>query len=266
VQLEQILINLASNARDAMPEGGTLAIETSNERPDAQFLRQHPGVQDGEYVALELADTGTGMDNETISRIFEPFFTTKEPGVGTGMGLSTVYGIVKQSDGHIWVESERARGTTFRIYLPRIHDRFEEPPGEDMPPESATGSETVLLVEDEDGVRKLTRMELEDNGYSVFEARDGEEALAFERAHEGTIHILLTDVLMPGMSGKSLYEEMAARRAGIKVLFVSGHTEDAIVHRGVLEKGTPFLPKPFTPDALVRKVREVLDAPADRRS
>ncbi len=261
-QIEQVIMNLVINARDAMPEGGKLTIETANIELDQAYANQHMTVQPGPYVMLALSDTGHGMDAETQARLFEPFFTTKEKGKGTGLGLSTVYGIVKQSGGTIWVYSEIARGTTFKIYLPRVVDVLETPPLVPAPrSESARGSETILLVEDEEAVRTLAREALEEAGFQVLEARHGVEALTVSQQHHGRIHLLLTDVVMPEMSGRVLAGRLASQRPTLKVLYMSGYTDNAIIHQGVLDPGTSFLPKPFSPDTLVRKVRAVLDSP-----
>ena len=249
-------MNLVVNAKDAMPQGGKILIQTSAEELDPG-RREHSLIQPGTYVVLSVSDTGAGMDRETQSRIFEPFFTTKEQGKGTGLGLSTVYGIVKQSGGYIFANSEIGQGTTFRIYLPRV-----EEPVEHVPTHSARvamgGCETVLLVEDEESVRGLVRDTLVSKGYKVMEAEDGEAGLRTAEAYDGTIDLLITDVVMPGMGGCELAQRVSAARPHIKVLFLSGYTEDAIVHQGELEPGTAFLQKPFTLQILARKVREVL--------
>ncbi|HJQ68176.1 MAG TPA: response regulator [Blastocatellia bacterium] len=259
-QIEQVIMNLAVNARDAMPAGGKLTIETNNAPLDEAYVREHITVEPGRYVMLAVTDTGLGMNSETRSHIFEPFFTTKEKGMGTGLGLSMVYGIVKQSGGNIWVYSEPGQGTTFRIYLPQVEEAEEAASQLDDAEYLPRGTETVLLVEDEQAVRDLSARILRELGYTVFEASNGEEALAIsnERAH-GEIQLLLTDVVMPQMSGKLLTDLVKAARPGIRILFSSGYTDNALVHHGSLAPGTAFLQKPFSPGALARKVREVLD-------
>ncbi|MDT4895401.1 MAG: two-component system, cell cycle sensor histidine kinase and response regulator CckA [Acidobacteriota bacterium] len=260
-QIEQVLLNLAVNARDAMPQGGKLTIETQNVYLDNQDVRWHTAIQPGNYVMLAVSDTGCGIDAETQMRMFEPFFTTKEQGKGTGLGLSTVYGIVKQSGGHLWVYSEVGKGTTFKIYLPRVDEVTERDEPRTTQAELPQGRETVLLTEDEEQVRQMTRMILEMGGYRVLEAASGEEALAIYKQHEGQIDLVMTDVVMPKMSGRELAQSLEVFHPGIKVLYMSGYTDDAIVRHGLLDQEIAFLQKPFTPDALMRKVREVLDAP-----
>ena len=258
-QLDQVIVNLAVNARDAMPDGGQITLCTANvELGDAE-VRQHPWVQPGRYVMLEVGDTGVGMDAPTQARIFDPFFTTKGPGKGTGLGLSTVYGIVKQSGGSIWVDSQPGRGTTFRIVLPRVKTPAPAPAASPAPPAPGRGSETILLVEDEGDLRALAREILETQGYTVLAAGDPEEALRLIAGFGGRIHLLLTDVVMPKMSGRELASRLAPARPDMKVLYMSGYTDDAIIHHGVLDPGFAFLSKPFTPGALASKVREVLE-------
>ncbi len=259
-QTEQVIMNLVVNARDAMPQGGKLVIETANFEVDADFARLHLGLYPGPYIVLTVSDTGHGMDAATLSRIFEPFFTTKELGQGTGLGLATVYGIVQQSGGAIWVYSEVEQGATFKIYFPRLTEPVQIPP---PPPQTTTvpgGSETILLAEDEVGVRELVAETLRRNGYTVLVAANGPEALRLSEQYQQPIHLLVTDVVMPGMSGWALVEQLGSQRPEMKHLFISGYTGDMIAHHGVLEAADLILlQKPFSPDTLARKVREVLD-------
>ncbi len=261
-QLEQVLLNLAVNARDAMPNGGKLTIETQNVELDQEYVRGHLAAQPGSYVMLAVSDTGVGMDAATQARIFEPFFTTKERGKGTGLGLATVYGIVKQSGGWIWVYSEPGQGTTFKVYLPRVTEPAAPAAPSPARPVSVRGSETILVVEDEEVIRKLVQKVLKANGYTVLVAGTGSDAERVAGAHAGPIHLLMTDVVLPGLNGREVARRLVAQRAGIRVLFLSGYTDDAIVHHGVLDPGVAFLQKPFSPAVLGRKVREVLDSPA----
>jgi PAS domain S-box-containing protein len=258
-QIEQVIMNLVVNARDAMPRGGTLTIKTADVELDDEFTRSQPGAGIGPHVLLEVSDTGIGMDKDIKNRIFEPFFTTKELGKGTGLGLSTAYGIVRQHDGFITVDSQVDRGTTFRIYLPRVDDVAEPLDAREAPAASPRGSETVLLVEDEENVRDLACEFLQLNGYRVLKAANGGEALLICEQHEGPIHLMITDVVMPRMSGRELAERLVPLRPEMKVLYTSGYTDDALVPHGVLEPGTHFIEKPFTSDALASTVREVLD-------
>lgn len=258
----QVIMNIAINARDAMPHGGKLTIETANVFLGEDYARHHFEAEPGHYVMLAFSDTGCGMSEATLSHVFEPFFTTKSKGKGTGLGLSVVFGIVKQSGGHIWVYSEPGSGTTFKIYLPSFEQDSEwlDRGAESQEPPTG-GGETVLLVEDDDLVRDLAGISLRNYGYTVLEARDGYEALKTCSSHESLIHILVTDVVMPGMNGRQLAEGVKSLCPAMKILYISGYTDNAIVHHGVLDAGTAFLQKPLTPDSLARKVREVLDTP-----
>jgi CheY-like chemotaxis protein len=254
-------MNLAVNARDAMPSGGKLQIQTANVEFDLAYTRDHPGSKMGSYVMLAIADSGTGMSAETLAHIFEPFFTTKGVGEGTGLGLATVYGVVKQSNGYIWVDSAPNRGAKFEIYLPRYLDAEQDSL---VKPEAASrekpqGSEMILLVEDAEPLRKLAQAFLESNGFRVQSAANGEAALEIAAHHSGIFDLLLTDVVMPGMNGRVLAEQLLLRQPGLKVLFMSGYTDTFIAGHGVLQKGTNLLHKPFTEEILISKVREVLD-------
>jgi two-component system cell cycle sensor histidine kinase/response regulator CckA len=261
-QIEQVVMNLAVNSRDAMPKGGKLTIETADVELDEVYCRTHAEVTPGPYVMLAVSDTGVGMDKETQAHIFEPFFTNKEKGKGTGLGLATVHGIVKQSGGHVGVYSEPGKGTTFKVYLPRGEGEPKSTQFSKEARKPTGGSETILLVEDEEAVRTLASEVLRKRGYRVLESASAEDALQVSGRHQGTIHLLLTDVVMPQMSGRKVAELLASRRPKMKVLYMSGYTDNAIVHHGILDANTAFLQKPFTPETLALKVREVLNSPS----
>ncbi|MBV9110910.1 MAG: response regulator, partial [Gemmatimonadetes bacterium] len=259
-QMEQVLMNLAVNARDAMPDGGVLVVETANAVLGPEHVRQYPYVVPGPHVRIAVTDTGHGMDAETLERAFEPFFTTKPSGKGTGLGLSTVYGIVKQSGGYVWADSKPGAATTFSVYLPRVDAEPPAPAAAPPAPERAPrGSGTVLLVEDEAAVRNLAARVLSAAGYTVLAAASGAEALEQAR-RAGNVDLVLTDVVMPGMDGTELARRLRAARPGIAVVYMSGYTGDDLERRATLEAGAPFLQKPVPPDALVRGVREALEA------
>jgi CheY-like chemotaxis protein len=265
--LEQVLVNLVVNARDAMPKGGKLTIETRDTAFDESFADGHPGVKSGPYVMLAISDNGTGMSDEVKRHIFEPFFTTKAPGKGTGLGLPVVHGVVKQSGGHLEVESEAGVGTTFRIYLPAAEDTYRPHHTVERIKSAPRGVETILLVEDEPAVRRLWRHSLESCGYTVLEAANGSEALNLCENELRQIDLLITDVVMPLMSGRELAERLLLLRPETKVLYVSGYTEDSVVRHGIAQDEVAFLAKPFLSISLAQKVREVLDSPrASRRS
>jgi CheY-like chemotaxis protein len=259
-QMEQVLMNLVINARDAMPTGGVLVMATRNVVLDDAYVNEHLEARVGPHVMLYVSDTGEGMDEATKSRLFEPFFTTKEKGRGTGLGLSTVYGIVRQSGGSIWVDSETGRGTTFEILLPCAADTPDISAPRSVEVSERGGTETILLVEDDEQVRTVAHEILRRNGYVVLEARDADEALAVSSEHPGTIDLLLTDVVMPKMNGRELARKLASLRSDTRVLFMSGYTSGVIVQRDIVEAGVSLVQKPFTPDVLLKKVREVIDS------
>ncbi len=259
-QIQQIVMNMSVNARDAMPRGGKLILETANVDLDSRYIREHPMMEKGPYVMLAISDNGTGMDVATKARIFEPFFTTKEKGKGTGLGLSTVYGIVKQSNGFIWVYSEPGKGTAFKVYFPRVKGEILKPENEVESRPDSPGTETVLLVEDENSVRALAERILTERGYTVLQACDGIEALKIAREYGGAIDLVVTDVVMPGISGKTLVSRLESERPGIKSLYISGYADNAIVDHGILDSNIAFLQKPFTVQGLAQKVRETINA------
>jgi len=258
-QMEQVIMNISVNARDAMPFGGNLTIETNNTVFDEQYIQKHAGAKPGSYVMLAISDNGIGMDEATCSHIFEPFFSTKGRDKGTGLGLATVYGIVKQNQGFIYVYSELQKGTTFKIYLPQAEetDKIKKESSLELP--ELSGGETILLVEDDPGVLELTRSILSDYGYTLLTAENGEEALQIHRDYQGTINLLLTDVIMPLMGGKELANNLLAENPVLKVLYFSGYTDNAIAHHSVLDTGVEFIQKPYTHVELAKKIREILD-------
>jgi len=260
-QLEQIILNLSVNARDAMPEGGNLSIETSNAELDEEYTHIHPEVSPGPYVLLAITDSGMGMSPEVLGRIYEPFFTTKEPGKGTGLGLATMYGIVKQSNGHISVYSEEGHGSVFKVYLPPINADTQNTVRSAPADHGICGTETILVTEDDDALRELARRILERGGFTVLLARSGDEALHIAEAYKRPIHLLFTDVVMPGMNGVELAQILSIERPKMRCLFASGHTAGTISRYGVLDAPESFLQKPFTPHSLLSKVREALDRP-----
>jgi two-component system cell cycle sensor histidine kinase/response regulator CckA len=259
VQLEQVIMNLAVNARDAMPRGGQLVLETANTHLDEEYARRHVGVLPGDFVMLAVSDTGCGIPAEILPHIFEPFFTTKEQGKGTGLGLPTAYGIVKQSGGSVWVDSEVGHGSVFKVYLPRTEAAAERSHSEAVAVGPLRGSENLLVVEDEEAVREATSEYLSSRGYTVFQAKSGDDALQVLEQFAGTVHLLITDVVMPGMSGPGMAKRVLELRPETRVLYISGYTQNMAVEHGV-DATSGFLQKPFTLSALGRKVREVLEA------
>lgn len=260
-QIEQVIMNLAVNARDAMPKGGKLIIETKNVFLDEEYTKNHIPTKPGPYVMLAISDNGSGIDKETREHIFEPFYTTKKEGKGTGLGLATVYGIVKQSDGYIWVYSELDTGTTFKIYFPSVKKEVEAEDKKGTPPTNLSGSETILVVEDDEIVRNMISSVLNTFGYSVLNEKNGEETLRLVNKNPNkTIDLMITDVIMPGMSGRDLAENLKFKKPNMKILYISGYTDNAIVHHGILDSSIPFLQKPFTINDICKKIREVLDS------
>jgi signal transduction histidine kinase len=260
-QIEQVIMNLVINARDAMPDGGRLIVETSSVEIDAEYAASHPDARPGPHVMLAVSDNGSGMSVETLSHIFEPFFTTKELGRGTGLGLATVYGIVRQSGGHLAVYSEVGRGTSFKIYLPRVVEAAEEAQAATRSEAARTGQETILLIEDEDGLREVLVEQLQEGGYTVVTGTDAEAALEAAERHPDPIHLVIADVVLPKTSGGSVVKRLRARRPDVRVLFMSGYTRSAAAQNGPIDAGEAFLQKPFSLDTLLQKVREVLDRP-----
>ena len=263
-QMEQVILNLAVNARDAMPKGGKLTIETANAVLDDTTIRHMPTAQPGDYVMLSVSDTGIGMDPQTRAKIFEPFFTTKEAGKGTGLGLATIYDVVKRSEGHIWVYSELGKGSVFKIYFPRVRASAPLAASEARRSQPGTGNETVLVVEDDESLREVTRDLLVQSGYRALQASNGEQALQVVERHHGPIHLLLADVVMPGMSGAALAAELTRSHPEMNVLYMSGYTDETVVRNGVLEPGILLLEKPFTRETLIGKVRDALGQPLAR--
>jgi CheY-like chemotaxis protein len=259
-QIEQVIMNLAVNARDAMVDGGRLTIETANVTLDDNYGQQrHIAFTPGDYVMLAVTDTGTGMDEATKARLFEPFFTTKELGKGTGLGLATVYGIVKQSGGYVWVYSELGKGTAFKVYLPKVRGVTDVAKPDHAAKPLATGTETILLVEDSESLRELNREMLTSLGYDVLSAENGASAIQIAESHKSVIHLVLTDVVMPGINGRELVDRLIGIRPDLKIMYMSGYTDDVILHRAILKPGIAFLQKPFSKEELAARIREVID-------